>query len=121
MGWEIFPDGLHHFLTRVDRDFTRGLPLYVTENGMAAWDRIEGGAVDDADRIAYIEAHLDRVRAAIAEGVPVKGYFTWSLMDNYEWALGYDKRFGLIHVDFDTLERTPKASYHAFARALARG
>ncbi|MHC0052987.1 GH1 family beta-glucosidase [Actibacterium sp. D379-3] len=120
MGWEVYPEGLHHFLTWVDREFTRGLPLYVTENGMAADDHVAGGAVADPARIAYLDAHLAQVRRAIAGGVPVQGYFAWSLLDNYEWALGYDKRFGLIHVDFDSLQRTPKASYHAMARALAR-
>lgn len=120
MGWEIYPDGLHHFLAMAARDFTGDTPLFVTENGMAAPDRIANGKVQDDDRIAYIDAHVAKVRQAIAEGVPVKGYFVWSLMDNYEWALGYDKRFGLVHVDFDTLERTPKASYHALAKALTR-
>lgn len=120
MGWEIYPDGLLHFLTRVDRDYTRGLPLYVTENGMASADVIRDGVIDDQPRIDYLDAHVAKVRQALDAGVPVKGYFTWSLLDNYEWALGYDKRFGLVHVDFDSLERTPKASYHALARALAR-
>ena len=87
---------------------------------MAAPDRLTNGIVQDDDRIAYLAAHLAEVRRVIAKGVPVRGYFCWSLLDNYEWALGYDKRFGLIHVDFDTLKRTPKASYHALARALAR-
>ncbi len=120
MGWEIYPDGLHHFLAMAARDFTGDTPLFITENGMAAPDRIANGTVQDDDRIAYIDAHVAKVRQAIAEGVPVKGYFVWSLMDNYEWALGYNKRFGLVHVDFDTLERTPKASYHALAKALTR-
>jgi beta-glucosidase len=120
MGWEIYPDGLLHFLRRVHEDYTRGLPLYVTENGMAAPDEVAGGTVDDPHRIAFLEAHLDRVRPAIAEGVPVAGYFVWSLLDNYEWALGYEKRFGLVHVDFDSLKRTPKASYHALSAALSK-
>jgi beta-glucosidase len=120
MGWEIHPEGIGHFLRRMHEDYTRDLPLYVTENGMAAPDRITGGKVQDDDRIAYIAAHLDEVRKTAALGVPVKGYFCWSLMDNYEWALGYGKRFGLVHVDFESLKRTPKASYHALARALAR-
>ena len=120
MGWEIYPEGLHHFLTTVARDYTGDTPLYVTENGMAAPDVLANGAVQDDDRIAYIDAHLAKVRQAIAEGVPVKGYFVWSLMDNYEWSFGYDKRFGLVRVDFDSLERLPKASYHALAAALAR-
>lgn len=119
MGWEICPEGLHHFLTWV-QGYTGDLPLYVTENGMAAPDRLAGGAVQDGDRIAYFAAHLAEVQRAIAQGVPVRGYFAWSLLDNYEWALDYDKRFGLVHVDFESLRRTPKASYHAFARALAR-
>ncbi len=118
MDWEIYPDGLYNFLTRTARDYTGDLPLYVTENGMAAPDRIRDGAVDDPNRIAYVEAHLDAVLRAIADGAPVRGYFLWSLLDNYEWALGYEKRFGLVHVDFDSLERTPKSSYHALARAL---
>ena len=120
MGWEIYPDGLYHFLKRTHEDYTQGLPLYVTENGMANPDVIRDGAIDDQVRIDYLAAHLRRVRLAISEGVPVRGYFTWSLMDNYEWALGYEKRFGLVHVDFDSLQRTPKASYHALAAALAK-
>ncbi|BBU56737.1 beta-glucosidase [Mameliella alba] len=118
MDWEIYPEGLYNFLTRTARDYTGDLPLYVTENGMASADVLEDGAVEDPARTAYLDAHLDKVRQAIAEGVPLKGYFTWSLLDNYEWALGYEKRFGLVHVDFETLARTPKASYHALAKAL---
>ncbi|GGH28551.1 beta-glucosidase [Cribrihabitans marinus] len=121
MGWEIFPEGIHRFLTRTAREYTGDLPLYVTENGMANPDEIVDGAVPDQARIDYIDAHLEQARRAIDEGVPLQGYFIWSLLDNYEWALGYEKRFGLVHVDFDTLERTPKASYHALARALRRG
>lgn len=120
MGWEVYPEGLEFFLKRTHADYTRGLPLYVTENGMANPDMIEGGAVEDAGRIAYLASHLEAVRRAAAAGVPVAGYFVWSLMDNYEWSLGYEKRFGIVHVDFDSLTRTPKASYHALRRALAR-
>lgn len=115
MGWEIYPEGLEHFL-RFAHGYTRGLPLYVTENGMANADLPE---VPDSARIAYIESHLAALRRARADGVPVQGYFVWSLLDNYEWAFGYEKRFGLVHVDFDSLQRRPKASYHALARALA--
>lgn len=120
MEWEIYPDGLHHFITRLARDYTGDLPLIVTENGMASYDKIAGGAVPDPARQDYLNQHLAAAKRAIADGAPLKGYFIWSLMDNYEWALGYDKRFGLVHVDFDTLERTPKASYHALAAALKR-
>lgn len=115
MDWEIYPDGLGDFLRRTAAEYTGDLPLFVTENGMASHSGTE-----DQDRIDYLDAHLGRVKAAIADGVPVKGYYVWSLMDNYEWALGYDKRFGLVHVDFDSLQRTPKASYHALKDALAR-
>ncbi|PTX56094.1 beta-glucosidase [Litoreibacter ponti] len=115
MEWEIYPDGLHHFLTWVDREYTKGLPLYVTENGMANPDVV--GQDDDA-RIDYLNQHIAAALRALDDGAPLKGYTFWSLLDNYEWALGYEKRFGLVHVDFDTLERTPKASYHALARAL---
>ena len=112
MGWEIYPDGLGHFLGWV-RDYTGDTPLYVTENGMAS------AAEPDTDRIAYLDAHLGQARAAIARGVPLKGYFVWSMLDNYEWAFGYAKRFGLVAVDFPGLQRRPRASYHALARMLA--
>ena len=118
MGWAIHPEGLEHFLIATARDYTGDLPLYVTENGMAAPDHIADGRIMDADRIAYLDAHLAAVRRAIAAGAPVRGYTVWSLLDNYEWAEGYAKRFGLVHVDFKSLRRTPKASYHALARAL---
>ena len=116
MGWEIYPEGLEYFLKWVDATYTKGLPLYVTENGMANADEI---GRDDTERIDYLNAHVAAAKRALDAGTPLKGYTFWSLLDNYEWALGYEKRFGLVHVDFDTLERTPKASYHALAHALA--
>jgi beta-glucosidase len=120
-GWEICPEGIGVFLRRAQADYSRGLPIYVTENGMASADPGgRGNRIEDAARIAYLAAHLNELRGAIADGVPVAGYFVWSLIDNYEWTHGYDMRFGLVHVDFDTLERRPKASYHALARALQR-
>lgn len=117
MGWEIYPQGIGHFLRFAHENYTRGLPLYVTENGMANADTPD---TPDQARIDYLDAHLAEVARAIADGVPVAGYFIWSLLDNYEWAFGYEKRFGLVHVDFETLQRTPKASYHALTAALAR-
>ncbi|MEM9318479.1 MAG: GH1 family beta-glucosidase [Pseudomonadota bacterium] len=111
MGWEVYPQGLTDFLTRTAQRYSGGLPIYVTENGMAST-----APQNDADRIAYLAAHLEATRAAIAQGAPVKGYFVWSLLDNYEWALGYEKRFGLVHVDFETLVRSPKASYDALRK-----
>jgi beta-glucosidase len=120
MGWEIYPDGLRDFLIRTAQEYTGDLPLYVTENGMSNEDHLVGGAVDDPARIAYLKSHLAAAAEAIEAGVPLKGYMIWSLLDNYEWALGYEKRFGLVHVDFETLERTPKASYMAIKAGLAK-
>jgi len=120
MGWEIYPDGLYHLLARVSAEYADGLPIYVTENGMSANDSVQAGAVNDQPRIDYLNAHFAAAQRAIADGVDLRGYFIWSLMDNYEWSLGYEKRFGLIHVDFDNLKRTPKASYHALKSALHR-
>lgn len=117
MGWEIYPEGLETLLKRINTEY-QGLPLYVTENGMANADDLIDGAVDDPERIAYLETHLNAARNAIAEGVPLKGYFIWSLLDNYEWAFGYDKRFGIVHVDYGTQLRTPKASFKALAKAI---
>jgi beta-glucosidase len=102
------------------RSYVGDLPLYVTENGMAHADTLQNGQVNDDIRTDFLFAHLDATRRAIADGANVKGFFYWSLLDNYEWAEGYEKRFGLVHVDFDTQARTPKASYHAYAKALAR-
>ncbi|MBO9395263.1 beta-glucosidase [Shimia sp. R9_2] len=119
MGWEIYPDGLRDFLIRMAREYTGDLPIYVTENGMSAPDHLtDRGVVEDPHRMSYLNSHLSAVQDALAADVPLKGYYIWSLMDNYEWALGYEKRFGLIHVDFDSFARTPKASYHALAQAL---
>ena len=122
MGWEVYPQGLTDLLVRLDRDYD--IPrLYVTENGAAYPDAREGGSVHDQDRIRYVQQHIQAVADARAQGVRVNGYFAWSLMDNFEWAHGYDKRFGLIHVDYDTQERTLKDSARWYQDALtaARG
>ncbi len=120
MGWEMYPEGMHHFLTRMACDYVGQTPIYVTENGMANADLLKDGIVTDQIREDFLFSHLAATKQAIADGANVKGFFYWSLLDNYEWAEGYEKRFGLVHVDFDTLARVPKSSYHAFARALAR-
>ena len=112
MGWEIYPQGLEYFLTRMHRDYTGDLPLYVTENGMAGADTMAPKIQDDT-RIDYFDSHLRAVRAAMDNGAPVRGYFAWSLLDNFEWAFGYDKRFGIVYVDYATQQRIPKASFHA--------
>ncbi len=113
MDWEIQPDGLRRLLVRLHEEYTgpAGTALYVTENGCAMDDRPdERGFVDDQDRIAYLRDHFVACHQAIEEGADVRGYFVWSLLDNFEWAWGYDKRFGIVRVDYDTLVRTPKAS-----------
>jgi len=117
MGWEIYPQGLTELLTRIDRDYDLP-PLYITENGAATPDRLVGGEVRDGDRVRYLQLHLDALDAAVAGGVDVRGYFCWSLMDNFEWAWGYSKRFGIVHVDFETQVRTVKQSGHAYRDLL---
>ena len=116
MGWEINPDGLRTLLVRLGLEYSNLPPLYITENGSAWPDEVDAdGAVHDADRVSFLEQHLDAVAAAIAEGADVRGYFAWSLMDNFEWAWGYEKRFGIVYVDYVTQERIVKDSGHAFA------
>ncbi|QQA44851.1 GH1 family beta-glucosidase [Pelagovum pacificum] len=118
MGWEIYPEGLKDFLTRMSQEYVGDMPIYVTENGMAWADEVENGAVYDPERMDFMERHILAAKDAIAEGANVKGFFYWSLLDNYEWAFGYEKRFGMVHVDFDSLKRTPKASYQALKSVL---
>ena len=116
MGWEIDPEGLYDFLTRVGRDYP-GIPLYVTENGAAIADeKSDDGEVHDPIRVTYLDEHFRAAHRAIADGVDLRGYFVWSLLDNFEWSFGYSKRFGLIYVDFETLERTPKDSARWYAK-----
>jgi beta-glucosidase len=112
MGWEVYPDGLCESLLRMHREY--GVEsLYVTENGAAFADiRSHDGRIHDVERIAYLDGYLDAVEKATAGGVPVRGYFVWSLLDNFEWSLGYSKRFGLVYVDYPTLARVPKDSFH---------
>lgn len=121
MGWEIDPAGLTRLLQRVSDEYAgaAGVPLYVTENGAAGDDAIADGRIDDAQRVAFVRDHVEAVGAALDEGVDVRGYFYWSLMDNYEWAWGYAKRFGIVHVDYETQQRTVKASGRAYARIIA--
>jgi beta-glucosidase len=121
MGWVIDPTGLSELLLRFSRE-RPGLPLYITENGGAFEDKAdESGLVHDPDRIAYLHGHLGAVHEAMAQGADVRGYFVWSLLDNFEWAYGYSKRFGVVHVDFETLQRTPKASARWYAEVIAAG
>ena len=110
MGWEILPDSFTELLVRLGRDYP-GIPLVITENGAAFHDVPDSdGFVRDEERTAYLASHIAAVASARQAGADVRGYFAWSLMDNFEWSYGYDKRFGLYHVDYQTLTRTPKAS-----------
>ena len=119
MGWEVYPEGLAEQLVRL-RDEYDVPPLYVTENGAAYEDRVIAGRVEDHERIAYLDRHVAAVGSAIEAGVDVRGYFVWSLLDNLEWAWGYSRRFGLVHVDFQTLERLPKSSFRWYQHLIAR-
>ncbi|MBF4769228.1 beta-glucosidase [Nocardioides agariphilus] len=109
MDWEVQPDGLRRLLVRVHDDYSPP-PIYVTETGAAYVDRLVDGRVEDPDRLAFLDSYLRAVHDAIAQGVDVGGVFAWSFLDNFEWAYGYDKRFGLVHVDYETQRRTPKSS-----------
>jgi beta-glucosidase len=120
MDWEVYPEGLYQTLGRLH--FAYGFPaLYVTENGAAFRDQVgPGGQVDDPARGEYLRDHLDAVGRALEMGVPVKGYFVWSLLDNFEWSHGYSKRFGIVHVDFESGRRVVKSSgqwYRAWIRS----
>ena len=136
MGWEVHPAGLRTLLVRLGHEYPNLPPLYVTENG-AAYDDVpdvagtgasgdgsaagapdDGSAVHDTERSAYIQAHIAAVSDAIADGADVRGYFVWSLLDNFEWAWGYNKRFGIVRVDYDTQQRTPKDSALEYSRMI---
>jgi beta-glucosidase len=119
MGWEVYPEGLYEILKWVHDEYG-AIPLYITENGAAFPDAPNAqGEVDDPLRVDYIRAHLEQAHRALREGIPLRGYFYWSLMDNFEWAFGYSKRFGLLYVDFETQRRTMKASGRWYAEFIA--
>jgi beta-glucosidase len=119
MDWEVQPEGLTELLVSLSREYP-GLPLYVTENGAAYPDVLEDGTVRDTDRIAFLDGHLRASHAAIEQGADLRGYFCWTLLDNLEWAWGYDKRFGLVHVDFQTQKRTLKDSARWYSSVVGR-
>src|SRR5438105_4283742 len=120
MGWEVYPQGLADALLWVKQRYG-DVPLYVTENGAAFYDPPQAPAdgVQDPLRVAYLRDHLRAVRSAIAAGCDVRGYFVWSLLDNLEWAQGFSKRFGIVHVDFESQRRTPKASARFYSSVIA--
>jgi beta-glucosidase len=119
MGWEIVPEILTQHLVRLTRDYMPP-PILITENGMAHADVVSGDEVIDTPRVAYLQGHLDAICQAIAMGADVRGYFYWSLLDNFEWDSGYAKRFGLFRVDYATQARTPKASAHWYREFIAQ-
>ncbi len=122
MGWVVDPDGLYELLMRLSQD-APGLPLYITENGCAAEDYVDPeGRVNDIERVKYLHQHLAAAARAIRDGAQLAGYYVWSLLDNFEWGCGYQKRFGIVYVDFATQQRIPKASagfYSGVVRANA--
>ncbi|MFF7384429.1 GH1 family beta-glucosidase [Streptomyces griseoluteus] len=121
MGWTVDPTGLYDLLMRYTRE-APGLPLYITENGAAYDDKPDAdGRVHDPERVAYLHAHLSAVREALRDGADVRGYYLWSLMDNFEWSYGYEKRFGAVYVDYATQERTPKSSARWYGEAARTG
>ncbi len=119
MGWEVYPDGLCEVLTRLHREYDVQ-SLYVTENGAAYPDaRSHDGEVRDPERIDYLDRYIGAVGQALENGVPVRGYFVWSFLDNFEWAHGYSQRFGIVYVDYPTLERVPKSSFSWYRDLIA--
>ena len=120
MGWENHPQGLTELLTQINRDYALP-PIFITENGYAGADSLDQGQVHDQERITYVRTHLEALQKAMAAGVDVRGYFYWSLFDNYEWNSGYAKRFGLVHVDYDTQQRTLKDSAVWYRDLIRKG
>jgi beta-glucosidase len=121
MGWKVAPDAFLATILDAKERYARDLPIYITENGAAFRDEVtRDGRIHDRERIEYLRGYLGAILDAVAAGVDVRGYFVWSLLDNFEWALGFSKRFGLVHVDYETLERRPKDSFHFYGE-LAKG
>jgi beta-glucosidase len=119
MGWEVVPEGLRDLLVRLHHDYSPKA-IYVTENGAAYADvRGHDGGVSDPERQSYLDRYLAGAASAVAQGVPLRGYFAWSLLDNFEWAWGYWKRFGLVYIDYPTLERVPKGSFYWYRDFIA--
>ncbi|WP_022890271.1 GH1 family beta-glucosidase [Agromyces italicus] len=118
-GWPILPDTLRDLLTGLHSRYGERMPpVEITENGASFDDEVQHGVCHDPERVSYLERHLRATLDAIKAGVDVRGYYVWSLLDNFEWAAGYTQRFGIVHVDFETLERTPKTSYAWYRNLL---
>ena len=120
MGWQICPKGIYYALMFTKEEFG-DIPVYIAENGMAAQDiQTEAGEIMDIDRVEYLRAHLDMAHRAVRDGCNLKGYFVWSLLDNFEWAWGYSKRFGIVRVDYETMKRTLKLSGEYYAKVITQ-
>jgi len=118
MGWEVFPQGLYDLLVWIKSSYPK-IPIYITENGAAYHDVVsEDGTVHDEKRVEYLKKHFEAARKAIEDGVDLRGYFVWSLMDNFEWAMGYTKRFGLIYIDYNTQKRIKKDSFYFYQKFI---
>jgi beta-glucosidase len=118
MGWPVEPEGLTEMLVRLKEEYT-DVPLYVTENGRAVHDYADPeGQVKDEERIRYLDSHFRAAWEAMERGADLRGYMVWSLLDNFEWAEGYSKRFGLVFVDYRTGERIPKASFRWYGEVI---
>lgn len=115
--WPIYADGFYKALTDLSETY-RNVPIYITENGACYNHEVENGKVNDQERINYLQQHLTSLHRAIESGVPIRGYIVWSLLDNFEWAEGYEKRFGIIHIDFATFVRTRKESYYWYQNTI---
>jgi beta-glucosidase len=119
MGWEVYPEGIYEMLIRVTREYPFKA-LYITENGAAFADQVgPTGKVDDPKRVSFLKRYLAQAARAISDGAPLRGYFVWSLMDNFEWAYGYGKRFGIVYVDYETQARIPKTSARWYSQVIA--
>ncbi len=118
MDWEVYPQGLTETLQWLDQRYGK-VPLYITENGAAIDDVVApNGRVDDVRRVEYLDSHLRAAKEAIGTGVDLRGYFVWSLLDNFEWQSGFSKRFGIVRVDFETQQRVPKASAQFYSDVI---
>lgn len=120
IGWPVLPEGFYNVLMTIKETYG-DVPIYITENGACYNDEVENGRVNDQGRIDYLAKHLTALSQAIESGVNIKGYLTWSLLDNFEWAFGYSMRFGLVHVNYRTLERTKKESFYWYKQVIQNG
>jgi beta-glucosidase len=119
MGWEVYPRGIYEIVERVTKEY-QPQAIHITENGFAFPDTLQNGTINDERRIAYLRDHLLWLYQALEAGYPVKGYFVWSIMDNFEWAFGFSKRFGLVYVDYTTQQRIPKRSFFFYREVIRR-